>query len=73
MSPSARTHLYAGVLFAAILLGIWLLWSLRSVLAYIFLAVVALLVYWGLYLFVASRLKARGEDPSDDEEQEEKG
>lgn len=58
-------------LFIAVILVVLLVWSLRSVFVWILLAVVALLVYWGLYLLVSTRLRTRAEEeqePPRDEE-----
>ena len=62
MSPRLRTHLVTAGLFAAVVVAVLLVWSLRSVFVYVLLGIVALLVYWGLYLVVSSRLRARAED-----------
>ncbi len=62
MSPRLRTHLVTAGLFAAVILVVLLVWSLRSVVVWVLLGVVALLVYWGLYLLVSTRLRTRDEE-----------
>jgi hypothetical protein len=62
MSPRLRTHLVTAGLFAAVVVALLLVWWLRSVFIYILLGIVALLVYWGLYLVVSSRFRARADD-----------
>ncbi len=62
MSPRLRTHLVTAGLFAAVILVVLLVWSLRSVFVWVLLGVVALLVYWGLYLLVSTRLRTRDEE-----------
>jgi fatty acid desaturase len=65
MSPRLRTHLVTAGLFAAVVVLLLLVWWLRSVFVYVLLGVVGLLVYWGLYLLVSSRLRERAEDAGD--------
>jgi uncharacterized membrane protein HdeD (DUF308 family) len=62
MSPGARTHLVTAGLFAAVVGVVLLLWLLRGVFVYLLLAGVAALVYYGLYLLVASRLRGRDDE-----------
>jgi hypothetical protein len=71
MSPRLRTHAVTAGLFAAVVVAVLLVWSLRNVFVYVLLGAVALLVYWGLYLLVSSRLRARGEEEGDRREKEE--
>jgi hypothetical protein len=70
MSPRLRTHLMTAGLFAAVVLVVLLVWSLRSVFVWVLLGVVALLVYWGLYLLVSTRLRAKAEEHEDRREGE---
>jgi hypothetical protein len=65
MSPRLRTHLVTAGLFAAVVVAVLLVWSLRNVFVYVLLGVVGLLVYWGLYLVVSSRLRARAAEEGD--------
>ncbi|MBI5478316.1 MAG: hypothetical protein HY906_05635 [Deltaproteobacteria bacterium] len=65
MSPRLRTHLLTAGLFAAVIVVVLLVWSLRNVFVYVLLGAVALLVYWGLYLLVSSRLRARADEDGD--------
>jgi Ca2+/Na+ antiporter len=69
MSPRLRTHLVTAGLFAAVIAVMLLVWSLRNVFVYVLLGVVALLVYWGLYLLVSSRLRHRAEEQGDRREE----
>ena len=66
MSPRLRTHLVTAGLFAAVVVAVLLVWWLRSVFVYVLLGVVALLVYWGLYLLVSSRLRVRAEEEGEE-------
>ncbi len=70
MSPRLRTHLVTAGLFAAVILVVLLVWSLRSVFIWVLLGIVALLVYWGLYLLVSTRLRTKAEE---DQEQSREG
>ncbi|HEY3359085.1 MAG TPA: hypothetical protein VGQ83_37895 [Polyangia bacterium] len=63
MSPRLRTHLITAALFAGVVLVLAVLWWLRNVFVYVLLVGVGLVAYYGLYLVVASRLKARDERP----------
>jgi hypothetical protein len=54
-------------LFAAVAVVVLLVWSLRNVFVYVLLGIVALLVYWGLYLLVSSRLRSRSEEKGEGE------
>jgi hypothetical protein len=65
MSPRLRTHLVTAGVFAVVVAVVFAVWSLRNLLLYILLGVVALLVYWGLYLLVSSRLRARHDEEAD--------
>ena len=71
MSPRLRTHAVTAGLFAAVIVAVLLIWSLRSVFVYVLLGAVALLVYWGLYLLVSSRLRARAEEEGERRREEE--
>ncbi len=71
MSPRLRTHLVTAGLFAAVVVVLLLVWSLRSVFVWVLLGVVALLVYWGLYLLVSTRLRTKAEE--DEEQSREEG
>jgi hypothetical protein len=62
MTPRMRTHVITAALFAAVAVGLGLLWWLRHFFVWALLAVVAALGYYGLYLLVSSRLKARPEE-----------
>ena len=58
-------HLITLGLFAAVILVLALLWWLRNVFAYVLLLGVGIVVYYGLYLLVASRFKTRTEERSE--------
>lgn len=62
MSSRLRTHLITLGLFAAVIVVLALLWWLRGVFAYVLLLGVGIVVYYGLYLLVVSRLKTRTEE-----------
>ncbi len=65
MSPRLRTHLVTAALFAAVVVAVLVLWYLRGLFVYVLLGIVALLVYWGLYLVVKSRFLTRTRDDED--------
>jgi fatty acid desaturase len=70
MSPRLRTHLVTAGLFAAVILVVLLVWSLRSVFVWVLLGIVALLVYWGLYLLVSTRLRTKADEDREPREGE---